>query len=151
MFSSNSVFLCVSVPVPRQEALSKFQEVTHNHLDFARELQKSFLALGQDVSKPERMPLTNRSPPGLCAAQSQPTRPLRCPITAHQASALPNHSPPGLRAAQSQPTRPLRCPITAHQASALPNHSPPGLSSGFKLSLSLSLTCGFFAGRSRRR
>ncbi|XP_051953642.1 caprin-1-like [Xyrauchen texanus] len=32
------------------EALSKFQEVTNN-LEFARELQKSFLALGQEIQK----------------------------------------------------------------------------------------------------
>ncbi|KAF7664622.1 hypothetical protein LDENG_00171410 [Lucifuga dentata] len=32
------------------EALSKFQEITNN-LEFARELQKSFLALGQEVQK----------------------------------------------------------------------------------------------------
>ncbi|XP_026143477.1 caprin-1-like isoform X3 [Carassius auratus] len=32
------------------EALSKFQEVIHN-LDFARELHKSFLALGQEIQK----------------------------------------------------------------------------------------------------
>ncbi|XP_067089973.1 caprin-1b isoform X2 [Osmerus mordax] len=32
------------------EALSKFQEVTNN-LEFARELQKSFLTLGQDIQK----------------------------------------------------------------------------------------------------
>ncbi|KAM6960651.1 caprin-1b [Aplochiton taeniatus] len=32
------------------EALSKFPEVTHN-LDFAQELQKSYLALGQDIQK----------------------------------------------------------------------------------------------------
>ncbi|XP_035251634.1 caprin-1-like [Anguilla anguilla] len=32
------------------EALAKFQEVTNN-LEFARELQKSFLALGQDIQK----------------------------------------------------------------------------------------------------
>uniref|UniRef100_W5M4T0 Cell cycle associated protein 1b n=1 Tax=Lepisosteus oculatus TaxID=7918 RepID=W5M4T0_LEPOC len=32
------------------EAVSKFQEVVNN-LDFARELQKSFLALGQDIQK----------------------------------------------------------------------------------------------------
>lgn len=31
-----------------KEALSKYQEI-HNNLDFARELQKSFLALGQEV------------------------------------------------------------------------------------------------------
>uniref|UniRef100_A0A674DQ18 Cell cycle associated protein 1b n=1 Tax=Salmo trutta TaxID=8032 RepID=A0A674DQ18_SALTR len=33
-----------------QDALTKYQEVTNN-LEFARELQKSFLALGQDIQK----------------------------------------------------------------------------------------------------
>lgn len=32
-----------------KEALSKFQEIVNN-LEFARELQKSFLSLGQEVS-----------------------------------------------------------------------------------------------------
>ncbi|XP_032370764.1 caprin-1a isoform X2 [Etheostoma spectabile] len=32
------------------DALTKYQEITHN-LDFARELQKSFLALGQEIQK----------------------------------------------------------------------------------------------------
>ena len=32
-----------------KEALAKYQEIAHN-LEFARELQKNFIALGQDVS-----------------------------------------------------------------------------------------------------
>lgn len=32
-----------------KEALAKYQEI-NNNLEFARELQKSFLALGQEVS-----------------------------------------------------------------------------------------------------
>jgi hypothetical protein len=33
-----------------QDAVSKYQEVTNN-LEFAKELQRSFMALSQDVSK----------------------------------------------------------------------------------------------------
>lgn len=46
-------FLFVLLTMNVKEALSKFQEVVNN-LEFARELQKSFLSLGQEVRFPER-------------------------------------------------------------------------------------------------
>ena len=47
--SSTLLTLSISVVFSLKDALSKFQEITNN-LEFARELQKSFLTLGQDVS-----------------------------------------------------------------------------------------------------
>lgn len=41
-----------------QDAVSKHQEVSNN-LEFAKELQRSFMALSQDVSKAQIIPYNN--------------------------------------------------------------------------------------------
>lgn len=44
------VYFCGVLLVFFKDAVSKYQEVTNN-LEFAKELQRSFMALSQDVSK----------------------------------------------------------------------------------------------------
>lgn len=49
------VYICALFWVFFKDAVSKYQEVTNN-LEFAKELQRSFMALSQDVSKDQALP-----------------------------------------------------------------------------------------------